>query len=155
MAPLAIKPEHFSPLIIDSIGYQAGWHQAKSTGAHSRCCLCVCMGLCACICALSEEKVRQFGCCCGWWWLFQGCPQMDTGLGGCQEQVTFNFINISISLFVCRLSISLSFCLSFFSSPGRRKIKVFCFLCKIFVFAFWFYLKIKLSLIRCLSFQFL
>lgn len=53
---------------------------------------------------------------------------------------------------------SLSFCISispclslFLPSLPERKIKVFCFLCKIFVSAFWVYLKIKLSLIRCLS----
>lgn len=67
---------------------------------------------------------------------------------------------ISMSLSVClfsgslflHLSISPSVSLSL-SSLGGRKIKVFCFLCKIFVYAFWCYLKIKLSLIRCLSFS--
>lgn len=57
---------------------------------------------------------------------------------------------------VCSQSLSfpmsLSACRSLFlSCLGGRKIKVFCFLCKIFVSAFWVYLKIKLSLIRCLS----
>lgn len=50
-------------------------------------------------------------------------------------------------------SIYLSPCLSILSSPRERKIKVFCFLCKIFVSAFWLYLKIKLYLIRCLPFS--
>lgn len=78
---------------------------------------------------------------------------MDIGLGGCWEEVTFNYINVSISLSVCSLSISLSPCPSLFYSLGGRKIKVFCFLCKIFVSAFWVYLKIILSRIRCLSFS--
>lgn len=51
------------------------------------------------------------------------------------------------------LHLSLSPCLSLFYSLGGRKIKVFCFLCKIFVSAFWVYLKIILSHIRCLSFS--
>lgn len=51
---------------------------------------------------------------------------------------------------------SLSFPLSpvlslFLSCLGGRKIKVLCFLHEIFVSAFWVYLKIKLSLIHCLS----
>lgn len=57
---------------------------------------------------------------------------------------------------VCSQSLSFLISLSpglslFLSSRGGRKIKVLCFLCKIFVSAFWVYLKIKLSLIHCLS----
>lgn len=42
----------------------------------------------------------------------------------------------------------------FLSCLGGRKIKVLCFLCEIFVSAFWVYRKIKLSLIHCLSLRF-
>lgn len=67
---------------------------------------------------------------------------------------------ISTSLSLCLFSVSppfsphISICPSVFLLPPAlvgRKIKVSCFLHEIFVSAFWLYLKIKLSLARCLS----
>lgn len=118
--------------------------------------------LCVCVRArhvqLGSVQV-QFGCCCGRRSRrgFGGRVQMDPDLGGCEEQVTFNYINVSIALSVFSLppfSPRISICPSVFLLPPAlvgRKIKVFCFLREIFVSAFWLYLKIKLSLARCLS----
>ncbi len=115
--------------------------------------LCVCACVCG-VCSKWEEGDRV--------WLLLWVLVVGPGLPTDGHRAGWVLGISHIQLYQClyqsvcsqsfSFSISLSPCLPLFlSSLGGRKIKVFCFLCKIFVSAFWVYLKIKLSLIRCLS----